>query len=91
MTPGIVGLILGVVGFLLSLGTTLASLAFMSGRFAEFKATTERRLHALEQSDGHAITREEMDARLAELRSSIDAVRDRIADFIDLIKDATKR
>ena len=68
-------------------GSLLASVAAVLGvgmqwgKHAEFKETTNTRIEKLETSDSHAITREELDARFAEMRALIHALSERFGDL----------
>lgn len=77
--------LLGLVAtFLTSLAAILGA-GIALGRHAEFKEATEKRLTSLEEGAGEGITRAELDARFAEMRTLITGVDHRFTDLLKMM------
>lgn len=89
-TNALVGLVVAIAGFGLTAVVALLRVGVMIGRHEEFKEAVNREIKELKQSDNHAITREEMDARFGEMRSEIGSVKDRMGDIVGIVRDALR-
>lgn len=88
---GLASLSLTFLSLLITVAVLISKNSAQAGRHEEFKDITNRRLDALEKSDSHAITREELDARFNEMRASIEALRHRMDDIVVIFREALKR
>lgn len=70
-----------VAGSLVASVAAILGVGIQWGKHSEFKETTDARIGKLEASDNQAITREELDARFAEMRALIHALSDRFGDL----------
>lgn len=84
---------------LAGLALTLAGITWKGGELmGELRAVRREHHKRLEDLEINAkatahdrITREELNARFAEIRSSVAAMNDRVSDAVDLMKEALKR
>lgn len=90
---------LGVYVSLAGLALTIAGIIWKGGLYVGEMRATRREHHkrlvdledAAKASAENRITRQELDARFAEMRGQLSAMNDRLADAVTLISEALKR